>query len=181
MESLLSFSSSSSSSSSLSPKLKGDHNTDGYPKLNKSSDVVIDLPRRVIEWCLIFRYLYDLAIDAYDRNSIRSILLDKNACCKLPRFNDNQIVNNTENYEHTTTATTEIVESPVNNTAQMSIADILIIHPDAIICLLKLIANLNEYINNEDYSSLSWCCEELIVDFQVCLPYRNLFVYLFYY
>nr|CAH8819280.1 unnamed protein product [Trichobilharzia regenti] len=169
MESLLSFSSSSSSSSSLSPKLKGDHNTDGYPKLNKSSDVVIDLPRRVIEWCLIFRYLYDLAIDAYDRNSIRSILLDKNACCKLPRFNDNQIVNNTENYEHTTTATTEIVESPVNNTAQMSIADILIIHPDAIICLLKLIANLNEYINNEDYSSLSWCCEELIVDFQNCL------------
>ncbi|XP_018654969.1 beige/beach protein-related [Schistosoma mansoni] len=48
---------------------KNKNNTlDSYLDMNKSSpDVVVNLPRRIVEWCLIFRYFYNLAIDAYDR------------------------------------------------------------------------------------------------------------------
>lgn len=71
MESLLL--SSSSVQTSLN-KIKMEHNKnenntlDSYLDMNKSSpDIVVNLPRRIVEWCLIFRYFYDLAIDAYDR------------------------------------------------------------------------------------------------------------------
>ncbi|KAK4474687.1 hypothetical protein MN116_001816 [Schistosoma mekongi] len=183
MESLLLFPSSHLPSSSCSDSILTSSNlnkaktvcettTDAYhPEVNKSlgTDMVISLPRRVVEWCVICRYFYDLAIDAYDRDSIRSILLDKDADSLTQRPNHtDEILSTTSvvvNNDNAVGNTGLLFNNNYNNTAS-NVTDILIIHPDAVIGLLKLSAKLNEYLSYEFDYRLS---DDLLIDFQSCL------------
>ncbi|CAH8629332.1 unnamed protein product [Schistosoma mattheei] len=181
MESLLL--SSSSVPTSLN-KIKMEHNKnenntlDSYLDMNKSSpDIVVNLPRRIVEWCLIFRYFYNLAIDAYDRDSVRSILLDKNVdFSTLHSNNSDTTLTVTVGNNDNTVGTTKLPNNNNNNNndnnnTTSNVTDILIIHPDAVISLLKLIADLSEYLNNEFYHSSSDDDDDydLCIDFQSCL------------
>ncbi|TNN20222.1 WD repeat and FYVE domain-containing protein isoform 3 [Schistosoma japonicum] len=145
---------------------------DGYhPEVNKSSgaDTAINLPRRIVEWCVICRYFYDLAIDAYDRDSIRSILLDKDADSLIhqPNHTDETLSTTSvvANNDNTIGNTGLPFNNNYNNTTS-DVTDILIIHPDAVIGLLKLIANLNEFLSCQFDCRLS---DDLLIDFQSCL------------
>ncbi|CAH8575671.1 unnamed protein product [Schistosoma turkestanicum] len=160
---------------------------DSYSVMNQSSfDMVVNLPRRIVEWCLIFRYFYNLAIDAYDRDSIRSILLDTNvnySNLQPNNHSDATLTTTVENTDSTVGYTAlSIINSNNNdsdnnnnnnnnNNTLLNIADILIIHPDAVIGLLKIIANLSECLNNESHhpSSDDDDDEDLCIDFQNCL------------
>uniref|UniRef100_A0A182IIZ4 BEACH domain-containing protein n=1 Tax=Anopheles atroparvus TaxID=41427 RepID=A0A182IIZ4_ANOAO len=111
-----------------------------------------DLPRSLVFICIIYRALYDIVLDAFDRPQMVETL----------QYTHNKT--NADNNSGSSAVSSVVIESHPSSSAvltptSLNVVDNVIVHPSVIVCMLKLLPSVEEQVRSADATdTIAWQC-----------------------